>query len=132
MKKSIAIIFSLIFAAGSAFAQSEVSAIPDETNKVDVSMKVIVPENQHTVAKTAKIKIEYIPMVDEARIYYTAMYVTYDQGEAMNAIIGCLEDFTKDNKYYSYKYMDRDKERYYKDKRGIGWAQYISHVKFIR
>lgn len=117
------------------FAQSAVSALPDEKDIADLSMKVVVPENQHINeqnTKTAKVKIEYIPMTDEARIYYTDMYVTYDSGDAMNAVLGCLEDFTKQNKYYHYRYMDRDRERYYKDDRGISWAQYMSHVKFTR
>lgn len=121
--------------SGGVFAQSAVSALPDEKDIVDLSMKVVVPENQHINernTKTAKVKIEYIPMTDEARIYYTDMYVTYDSGDAMNAVLGCLEDFTKQNKYYHYRYMDRDRERYYKDDRGISWAQYMSHVKFTR
>lgn len=121
--------------SGGVFAQSAVSALPDEKDMADLSMKVVVPENQHINeqnTKTAKVKIEYIPMTDEARIYYTDMYVTYDSGDAMNAVLGCLEDFTKQNKYYHYRYMDRDRERYYKDDRGISWAQYMSHVKFTR
>lgn len=135
MKKLLIILFSMFIISGGIFAQSVVSALPDEKDIVDLSMKVVVPENQHINeqnTKTAKVKIEYIPMTDEARIYYTDMYVTYDSGDAMNAVLGCLEDFTKQNKYYHYRYMDRDRERYYKDDRGISWAQYMSHVKFTR
>lgn len=130
--KKLVILLSLFAIMGTAFAQSEASALPDEANKVDLSMRVIVPENIHSADKTAKVKIEYIPMTDECRIYYTSMYVTYDSGEAMNSVLGCLEDFTKQHKYYRYTYMDRDRERYYKDDRGISWAQYSSHVKFTR
>ncbi len=135
MKKLLIILFSMFIISGGVFAQSAVSALPDEKDIADLSMKVVVPENQHINeqnTKTAKVKIEYIPMTDEARIYYTDMYVTYDSGDAMNAVLGCLEDFTKQNKYYHYRYMDRDRERYYKDDRGISWAQYMSHVKFTR
>lgn len=132
MRKVFVLLLSMFIFAGNIFAQSEVSALPDDKDKVDLSKKVIVPEVQHTTDKTAKVKIDYIPMTDEARIYYTAMYVTYDSGEAMNAVLGCLEDFTKQNKYYRYTYLDRDRERYFKDDRGISWAQYVSHVKFIR
>lgn len=135
MKKLLIILFSMFIISGGVFAQSAVSALPDEKDMADLSMKVVVPENQHINeqnTKTAKVKIEYIPMTDEARIYYTDMYVTYDSGDAMNAVLGCLEDFTKQNKYYHYRYMDRDRERYYKDDRGISWAQYMSHVKFTR
>ncbi|MCR5496118.1 MAG: hypothetical protein K6F15_10835 [Treponema sp.] len=135
MKKSLAIIFSLLFViTGHAFAQSNVSALPDDEVKVDLSAREYTPENQHLDKedKTGKIRIKYIPMVDEVRIYYTTMYVTYDPGKAMNAVLGCLEDFTKENKYYHYKYMEKDRERFYKDSRGIGWAEYSSHVKFSR
>ncbi len=136
MKKTIAILCSLFCFAGAIFAQSTASALPDDEIKVDLSKKVInVPrENAHLDEKdkTASVRIEYIPMVDEARIYYTCMYVQYDSGRAMNSVLGCLEDFTKENKYYHYKYMSKDRERYYKDSRGISWAEYSSHVKFTR
>lgn len=134
MKKALILLLSM-FIMGNIFAQSSVSALPDEKDNVDLSMKVITPENQHINTdntKTAKVRIEYIPMTDEARIYYTDMYVTYDSGDAMNSVLGCLEDFTKQNKYYHYRYLDRDRERYYKDDRGVSWAQYMSHVKFTR
>ncbi len=135
MKKSLALIFSLLFIiSGHAFAQSNVSALPEDEVKVDLSAREYTPENQHLDKddKTGKIRIKYVPMVDEVRIYYTTMYVTYDSGKAMNAVLGCLEDFAKENKYYHYKYMEKDRERYYKDSRGIGWAEYSSHVKFTR
>ncbi|MCR5401040.1 MAG: hypothetical protein K6E78_05525 [Treponema sp.] len=134
MKKTFAIFASLFLLAGSVFAQSTASALPDEEIKVDLTKKVITPSDQHLMPedKTGKVVIEYTPMVDEVRITYTCMYNLYEPGNAMNAIMGCLEDFTKENKYYHYKYMERDREKYYKDNRGIRWAQYISHVKFTR
>lgn len=133
MKKLAVALFSLFFVIGGVFAQSETSEMPeDNANKPDLSLKVIIPENQHTTDKTAKVRIEYIPMTDEARIYYTSMYVTYQKGEAMNTVLACLQDFTKQNHYYNYKYMERDRERYYKDERGISWSEYSSHVKLVR
>lgn len=131
MKKGLLVLFSLFFVLGASFAQ-DMSGIIDDANKVDLSTKIITPKEQHTTDKTASIKIEYIPMVDEVRIYYTSMYVTYDAGEAMNSIQGCLKDFTKEYQYYSYKYLERDRERYFKNERGFNMAQYVSHVKFMR
>lgn len=133
MKKTLAVIASLLFIAGAIFAQSEASALPDE-QKVDLTKRIFTPADQHLKPedKTGKVVIEYIPMVDEVRITYTCMYNLYEPGNAMNAIMGCLEDFTKDNHYYHYKYMERDREKYFKDNRGMRWAQYISHVKFTR
>ena len=133
MKKTLSILALVFLIAGSVFAQSEASALPDDA-KVDLTKKVITPADQHLKPddKTGKVVIEYIPMVDEVRITYTCMYNLYEPGNAMNAIMGCLEDFTKDNNYYHYKYMERDREKYFKDNRGMRWAQYISHVKFTR
>lgn len=131
MKKGLLVLFSLFFVLGASFAQ-DMSGIIDDANKVDLSTKIITPKDQHTTDKTASIKIEYIPMVDEVRIYYTSMYVTYDAGEAMNSIQACLKDFTKEYQYYSYKYLERDRERYFKNERGFNMAQYVSHVKFMR
>ena len=77
MKKSLALIFSLLFViSGHAFAQSNVSALPEDEVKVDLSAREYTPENQHLDKddKTGKIRIKYVPMVDEVRIYYTTMY----------------------------------------------------------
>lgn len=134
MKKIFAVFATLCLCSLSVFAQSTSSALPDDDVKVDLSKKIINPTNQHLLPedKTGKVVIEYTPMVDEVRIYYTSMYNLYEPGNAMNAIIGCLEDFVKENHYYNYRYIDRDRERYFKDERGIRWAQYISHVKLTR
>ena len=133
MKKLAVAFFSLFFVIGGVFAQTEASEMPEDTaNKPDLSTKIIVPENQHITDKTAKVRIEYTPLSDEARIYYTCMYVTYQKGEAMNTVLACLQDFTKENKYYHYKYLERDRERYFKDERGISWVEYSSHLKFDR
>lgn len=147
MKKIIAAVISLFVMTGVSFAQSEASALPDDEIKVDLTKKTITPENQHLQPedKTGKIVIEYIPMTDEARVYYTCMYESYEKGRAMNAILGCLEDFIENSKnpegsvtegkvYYRYRYMDKDRERYYRDKdnRRLKWTEYSVHVKFIR
>ncbi len=149
MKKCIAAILSLFLAAGLAFAQSEVSALEDGPT-VDLTKLTIVPGNQHIAEddKTGKVEMEYIPMVDELRIYYTCMYNLYEQGRAMNSILGCLTDCMKQSndeenplkeyvephgiQYYNYKYMEKDRERYFKDSRGIRWAQYSVHVKLVQ
>ena len=131
MKKGFLVLFSLFFCLGSLFAQ-DLSGIVDNANKVDLSTKFITPKDQHTADKTATVKIEYMPMVNELRIYYTSMYVTYDAGEAMNSIQACLKDFIKEYQYYNYKYMERDRERYFKNERGFNMAQYVSHVQLIR
>ena len=99
---------------------------------VDTSTRLIIPEDQHTTSKTAKVQIEYTPLTDEAHVYYTCMAVSYDQGEAMNTVLACLQDFQKENQYYSYKYMRKDSVKYFKDDKNLKWATYHSYVKFNR
>lgn len=84
------------------------------------------------IDKNASVRIEYQPMHDELRIYYETLYVSYDKGEAMNAVKACLEKFVKTNKYYNYKYMEAEKTKYFKDDRGQRRAMYSTHVKLIR
>ena len=88
--------------------------------------------NIPTSAKITSIKIEYSPMYDEVRIYYECMYVTYDRGDAMNAVLECLEDFRVEHKYNLYRYLKDDKEKFFKDDKGRRKAQYNSYVKFYR
>ena len=90
------------------------------------------PQANEGFDETCSIKIEYQPVFDVVRIYYECMYITYDQGEAMNTILACLEDFQKDHKYFRYRYIKEDRERFFKDDRGKRKAQYISTVKFSR
>ena len=101
-----------------------------ETDKLKT--EVIIPENQHLEDQTGSVKIEYMPMYDEVRIYYECMYVTYDRGQAMNTVLECLADFQNEHKYIGYRYLRDDREKYFKDDRNRRKAQYISYVKFIR
>lgn len=155
MKKLITFIFcGFVFIAGT-FAQpmADVDNILNE-GKFDsekTKLEVIIPEEQHVTDKNADVKIEYFPLYDEVRIYYTTLLVTYDRGEAMNTVLACLQDFQtrfsadkdyhyseedgigtkKSFAYYrSYSYLKPDRERVFKDDRGQRKAQYISHVKF--
>ena len=94
--------------------------------------EVIIPKDQHLYDETASVKIEYMPLYDEVRIYYECMYVTYDRGEAMNTVLECLADFQKEHKYFDYRYLSNDRERFFKDDNGRRKAMFISHVKFLR
>ncbi len=94
--------------------------------------EVIIPKEFHSSDSTASVRIEYSPMYDEVRIYYECMYVTYDRGEAMNAVLECLNDFRVEHKYNLYRYLKDDKEKFFKDDKGRRKAQYNSYVKFYR
>lgn len=129
MKKFLAVAAVLFCFAGFAFAD-EVSDLMKDPQ--DTKTRIIVPEDQHTTNKTAKVEIHYTPYVDEVYIYYTCMSVSYDPGEAMNTILACLKDFEEQNQYMSYKYIRKDSVRYFKDDNNLKWATYSSQVKFSR
>ena len=134
MKKLIAVMAALFCFPGFTFAEeySELEMNPDNHEKVLMKTREIIPEEQHTTNKTASVKIEYTPLTDEAHVYYTCMAVSYDQGEAMNTVLACLQDFQKENQYYSYKYLRKDSVKYFKDDKNMKWATYHSYVKFNR
>lgn len=97
------------------------------------------------------IKIEYSPLYQEVRIYYTCAYSAYDRGEAMNTVMSVLQDFTilkefenqdgdtiEKSRYYNYKYMaggDKDglatKERSYRNGK-LKFTEYSAYVKFVK
>ena len=136
MMKKIFVLASVVFVSSMLLAQNTQSFTPETSinNKGydEKTTLIIVPENQHLRDQTATVRIEYTPMYDEVRIYYTCMYVTYDKAEAMNTVMECLVDFMKDNQYYHYTYLARDREKYFKNERGYSCAQYMSYVKFSR
>ena len=119
-----------MFAQGVSGNESHYDAETFEAEKTKI--EIITPKEQHLSDQTASVKIEYMPMYDEVRIYYECMYVTYDRGEAMNTVLECLADFQTEHKYSSYRYLRDDKEKYFKDDRSRRKAQYISYVKFVR
>jgi hypothetical protein len=130
MKKFFAVITAMICLTGAVFAD-EVEDLLKEP--VGNEIQTIIPEDQHVTNKTAKVRLEYTPLTDEVRLYYTCAAVQFDQGEAMNTALAVLKDFQEKNQYYSYKYMRRDSVKYYKDeKTGFKWAQYFSYVRFQR
>lgn len=132
--------FALIFAclslfAGALFAESpevEEAFADSKYDEQKVKTVIVIPEDQHCTDRNASVKIEYSPLYDEVRIYYETLYVTYDRGEAMNTVLAVLQDFQKEYKYFSYRYLKDDKERFFKDDRGQRKAQYFSYLKFSR
>ncbi|MBQ3671417.1 MAG: hypothetical protein II921_08075 [Treponema sp.] len=129
MKKLFAIAAALFCMMGVSFADEAADLLKP---KEDTLTRTIVPADQHVTNKTASVKIEYTPYTDEAIIYYTVMAVSFDQGEAMNTCLECLQDFQVQNGYYKYTFLRKDKSSIYKDENNIKWALYREFVKFIR
>ena len=135
MKRVLALIACLSIFAVSMFAQpafdSEDPFAEEEFYAQRTTIENIVPENQQWEDKNAKVRIEYRPMYDEVFIYYETLMVTYDRGQANNAVIAVVEDFMKDKNYKHYKYLRADEEKFKKSDRGTR-ATYISNIKFSR
>ena len=143
MKKILTLLAVFAVLMGSAFAETigdnpddpfererfEKEKLTTQTLTMDLN-EVGLSANE--IDQNAVVRIEYQPMHDELRIYYETLLVTFDTGEAMNAVKACLEKFVKDNKYYNYKYMENDKVKSIKDDRGQKKTIYASHIKLVR
>jgi hypothetical protein len=101
-----------------------------EANKTKT--EVIIPKEIHSSDSTASVRIEYQPIHDEVRIYYECMNVTYDEGQAMNAVLECLNDFRIEKDYNRYYNLRDPKTSFKKDDKGRRKAIYMRYVKFVR
>lgn len=122
MKKFL-VVLAVAMLSAFAFAQDD--------GALDMSVQTIIPEDQHVQNKTAQIRIEYIEGLDEVRIYYTCLEVSFKEDEAREAIRQCLNDFRIQKGYLSYEYLKKDRTSYKKDERGLKRATYMSQVKFL-
>ncbi len=131
MKKIFAFVAAVFCLSAVAFADDIDDLLKPEPSNIT---ETIIPEDQHVTNKTAKVELQYTPLTDEVRLFYTCHAVAFDQGEAMNTAIAVLDDFqAQHDEYYGYKYLKRDSVKYYKDeKTGFKWAMYQSFVKFQR
>ncbi len=131
MKKIFAFVAAVFCLSAVAFADDIDDLLKPEPSNIT---ETIIPEDQHVTNKTAKVELQYTPLTDEVRLFYTCHAVAFDQGDAMNTAIDVLKDFeAQHDEYYGYKYLKRDSVKYYKDeKTGFKWAMYQSFVKFQR
>ena len=130
MKKFIAIFVALFCFAGLSFADEIDDLTKDKTDLMKT--QTIVPEDQHTTNRSAKVYIEYTPLTDEAHIYYQCMAVSFDQGDAQDTTYACIQDFQKQYQYFNYKQLRRPDTKYFKDDKNIKWAKYHTYVQFTR
>ena len=139
MKKIILVLSAMLIAGACLFAQgitgrgsSEDYGDIEQFEANKTKTEIIIPKEIHSTDSTASVRIEYQPIHDEVRIFYECMNVTYDRGEAMNAVLECLDDFRVEHKYNYYRYLKDDKESFKKDEKGRRKAIYTSLVKFYR
>lgn len=135
MKKLFAIIVAALCLCGIAVADSVDDLTKDAT--VDTSEKVFVPEDVHPElhpvgGDKVQFQLRYVPSTDELRFYYICPNSRFEQGEARRTVQACLEDFQKQNDYYSYKYLRKDSAHYFKDNNKLTMVRYEGQVKFFR
>ena len=131
MKKFLGII-AIMMALSMVYAKDKTADVDEEGASMDTSVQVIVPEDIHSTNKTAQVRIEYIAALDEVRIYYSCLEVSFKESEARETIHACLNDFQLEHNYYGYKYMKQDRLSYKKNARGLKQATYACQVKFQR
>ena len=131
MKKFFAAAVAALCLFGGSFAFAE-EAGDLLAEPQDSLTRTIIPENQHLGknVKTGSVKIDYTPLTDEAHIYYTVLAVSYEQEQAVDTTMECINDFKNQYGYLNYKYLRKSKVKFYKDDNNLKWARYESHVKF--
>jgi len=165
MKKLLALFACLAFVTSAFALEKDHDAYKDPDTELQKAQKledeklmtqtIKVPEgfnefkdkaymSEDKVKAGGNIVIEYSPLYNEVRVYYTCMMTQYERGEAMNDVLAVLQDFlvlgkytntegtefTKE-RYFHYSYLKPDKEKYFKEGR-FKKAQYISYVKFSK
>ena len=109
----------------------EKSSLAQDPN--DTEPKVIELEDKyeemHPKAHSVTLKLEWTPISGEATFTYTCLQASFDVGEAMNVAIAVYEEFARDNNFKHYKYVRKDKKKYFKDG-DMKMATYTSRVVF--
>lgn len=118
-KKSLLIFVLFTIAIFSVFAQSE-DPLAEEP---DVMAMEIIEEK----GKLYTLRIEYMPVLDEARFIYTIPSSLFDQGEAMKIIRERILTFRGQRSYFNHVYLRKDLTKYDNEK---NLAIYTSFIKF--
>lgn len=124
MKAYNKLLFIFLFfaiAMTSVFAQSQ-----DEdplAEEPDIMAMEIIEEK----GKLYTLRIEYMPVLDEARFIYTIPSSLFDQGEAMKVIRERILTFRGQKSYFNHAYLRKDLTKYDNEK---NLAIYTSFIKF--
>ena len=124
MKAYNKLLFIFLFfaiAMTSVFAQSQ-----DEdplAEEPDIMAMEVIEEK----GKLYTLRIEYMPVLDEARFIYTIPSSLFDQGEAMKVIRERILTFRGQKSYFNHAYLRKDLTKYDTEKT---LAIYTSFIKF--
>ena len=124
MKAYNKLLFIFLFfgiAMTSVFAQSqEEDPLAEEP---DIMAMEIIEEK----GKLYTLRIEYMPVLDEARFIYTIPSSLFDQGEAMKVIRERILTFRGQKSYFNHAYLRKDLTKYDNEK---NLSIYTSFIKF--
>ena len=118
-KKSLLIFVLFTLAIFSVFAQTE-DPLAEEP---DIMAMEVIEEK----GKLYTLRIEYMPVLDEARFIYTTPSSLFDQGEAMKVIRERILTFRGQRSYFNHVYLRKDLTKYDNEK---NLAIYTSFIKF--
>ena len=118
-KKSLLIFVLFTIAIFSVFAQTE-DPLAEEP---DIMAMEVIEEK----GKLYTLRIEYMPVLDEARFIYTIPSSLFDQVEAMKVIRERILTFRGQRSYFNHVYLRKDLTKYDNEK---NLAIYTSFIKF--
>ncbi|MEE1000007.1 MAG: hypothetical protein UIH41_10130 [Treponemataceae bacterium] len=118
-KKTLLMLLLCVLTVFSAFTQDE-DPLAEEP---DIMAMEVIEEK----GRLYTLRIEYMPVLDEARFIYTIPSSLFDQGEAMKVIRERVLKFRGERGYFNHIYLRKDLTKYDNEK---NLAIYTSFIKF--
>jgi hypothetical protein len=124
MKAYNKLLFVILFFA---IAMTSVFAQAKEEDPLAEEPDIMAMEIIEEKGKLYTLRIEYMPVLDEARFIYTIPSSLFDQGEAMKVIRERILTFRGQKSYFNHAYLRKDLTKYDNEK---NLAIYTSFIKF--
>lgn len=134
MKKLLAIILTAVCLTGFVFADEAADLLkaPPSNTTVTYKPEDIHPELHPLGGDKVSFEMDYTPSTEELRFYYICPSRSFDEGEARNTVLACMEDFLKKFEFHHYSYMTQNSLHYFKSEQRVTMARYQGHVKLYR
>lgn len=123
MKTNKKLIFLFLFCVLACAAFTQIPDTDPLAKEPDIMAMEIIEEK----GKLYNLRIEYLPVLDEARFIYTIPSSLFDQGEAMKVIRERALKFRGERSYFNHVYLRKDLTKYDNEK---NLAIYTSFIKF--
>ncbi len=134
MKKFLALLLTAVCLTGFVFADEAADLLkaPPSNTTITYVPEDIHPELHPLGGEKVTFEMDYTPSTEELRFYYVVPSTRYDEGEARNTVLACMEDFLKKYEFHHYSYMVPNSLRYFKSEQRITMARYQGQLKLYR